>query len=157
MRRFAGQALDALRREDSRRARRVPAAPLTAEQTKLFTQGQTAYLICAACHQPNGLGLAGLAPPLKDGRWAAATTPEAALRIVLHGKQGTPGYPATMVPLAALSDEQIASVLTYVRRSWGNRASAVQPEDVARVRLETNGRVGAWTDSELEKFEAHAR
>jgi hypothetical protein len=55
-----------------------------------------------------------------------------------------------MPPLgAALNDEQIASVLTYVRREWGNTAAPVAPDDVAETRGLTKTRTRPWTDAEL--------
>jgi hypothetical protein len=54
-----------------------------------------------------------------------------------------------MVPLANLGDEKLAGVLTFVRRSFGNNASAVTPADVARVRSQTVNRTTPWTDAEL--------
>jgi mono/diheme cytochrome c family protein len=56
-----------------------------------------------------------------------------------------------MPPLGgALNDEQIASVLTYVRREWGNTGSPVDPEDVAEIRGMTKNRSRPWTDAELQ-------
>ena len=151
VRRFAGQATTAAKQAEARRTQRVRVPPLTPPQEFIYAQGKEIFALCAACHQPDGLGKEALAPALKDGRWSAATSPDAAIRIVLFGKQGTPGFPAAMVPLATMSNEQLAAVLTYVRRSFGNQASVVTSADVARVRGETAGRTGGWTDAELEK------
>jgi mono/diheme cytochrome c family protein len=49
----------------------------------------------------------------------------------------------------SMSDEQIAAVLTYVRRSWGNAAQPVSPSDVQEARGATVGRKRAWTEAEL--------
>lgn len=157
VRRFASQAVTVAKQVEARRALRPPAPPLTPPQEFIFAQGKEIYALCAACHQPDGLGKEALAPSLKEGRWSTATSPDAAIRIVLFGKQGTPGFPAAMVPLATMSNEQLAAVLTYVRRSFGNQASGVTSADVARVRGETTGRVGGWTDAELEKVLPEAR
>jgi nitrite reductase (NO-forming) len=53
--------------------------------------------------------------------------------IAVNGKT----YNSTMVPLNNLSDEEIANVLTYVKNSWGNKANAINPENVRRIRSET--------------------
>ena len=45
-------------------------------------------------------------------------------------------FPAGMTPMAYQTDEQIAGVLTYIRNSFGNKASAVKPEQVAALRGE---------------------
>jgi mono/diheme cytochrome c family protein len=135
-----------------RNAARPPVQPLTPEQQALFESGKTTFGLCAACHQPDGLGRPDLAPALGDGRWANAVSPNAAIRVALHGKAGTPGFPAPMPPVANLSDEQLAGVLTFVRRSFGNSASAVNPADIARIRRETADRATPWTDAELESL-----
>ena len=55
-----------------------------------------------------------------------------------------------MPPLGgALNDEQIASVLTYIRREWGHTAPPVAPEDVLEIRGLTKTRTKPWTDAEL--------
>ncbi|MEY2880275.1 MAG: hypothetical protein RLZZ15_2655 [Verrucomicrobiota bacterium] len=153
VRQKAATAVEALRQRRARQAARPVVAPLTTEQLALFEAGRTTYGLCAACHQPDGLGKVAVAPSLKEGRWANAVSADSAIRILLKGKEGTPGFPAAMVPLATLPDEQLAGVLTFVRRSFGNNASAVAPADIARVRLEVVSRVNAWTDAELEKLD----
>jgi mono/diheme cytochrome c family protein len=56
-----------------------------------------------------------------------------------------------MAPLGArLSDAQIAAVLTYVRKSWGNTGTAVSESEVAQVRAALKGRREPWTMVELE-------
>ena len=68
-------------------------------------------------------------------------------RILLGGKEGPVGL---MPPLAsALSDDQIAAVLTYIRREWGQAGSAVDPAIVKDTRALVAGRTKPWTDAEL--------
>ena len=57
-----------------------------------------------------------------------------------------------MPPLNILSDEEIAGLLTYVRREWGHTASPVSPEFVKEVREKTADRIDAWTQAELLKI-----
>ena len=123
-----------------------PAKPLTLAEQKRYAAGQQQYLTtCAGCHQIGGTGLAGVAKPLIGSEWALGI-PERAVRIVLHGKEGT----MLMPPVgSALTDDQIANVLTYVRRSWGNAASAIDPAQVAEVRGASLGRKKPWTEAEL--------
>ena len=53
-----------------------------------------------------------------------------------------------MPPLGgALNDEQIASVLTYIRREWGHTAAPVAPDDVVEIRGLTKTRTKPWTDA----------
>jgi mono/diheme cytochrome c family protein len=93
---------------------------------------------CAVCHMGDGSGVPHLHPPLK-GSAVVAGEPARLIRVVLEGpaKVLPPDrvqYSNTMPPLNGLTDEQIASVLTYVRKQFGGEASAIQPGQVAAVR-----------------------
>jgi mono/diheme cytochrome c family protein/glucose/arabinose dehydrogenase len=124
------------------------AAPLTAAEQALFDTGKDVYEnLCQACHQPDGRGLENVAPPLV-GSALALGAPDLGIRVLLHGKEGTVGL---MPPLGAtLTDEQIAGSLTFIRRSWGHTASAVDPAAVKKVRDATAGRTRPWTPVELK-------
>ncbi len=127
-----------------------------------LSRGQTVYMqVCFACHQPTGLGLPGMFPPLADSDWVAAKKPDRMIRMVLHGLTGPVtinakpfATPAPLMPPQgpALSDTQIADVLTYVRDAYGNKASAVTPEQVAAIREAEKGRSAMWTEAELQKI-----
>lgn len=131
-------------------------APLTAEQQKQFAFGKDLFAAsCAACHQLTGLGMEGLAPPLADSEWVLGP-PERLARIVLHGVRGPLSvkgktYEMEMPSLAVFDDEQIASVLTYIRREWEHGASPVSAETVKAVRAATSARNEPWTEAELLK------
>jgi mono/diheme cytochrome c family protein len=128
----------------------TPAArPLTAAERARYAAGQQQYLAtCAGCHQPNGMGLPGVAKPLAGSAWAQSV-PARVIRIVLHGKEGQ----MLMPPIgASLSDEQIANILTYVRRSWGNSADPIDPTQVREIRGATAGRTKPWTEAELSRI-----
>jgi mono/diheme cytochrome c family protein len=91
---------------------------------------------CARCHGDNGEGRPPAAPPLAGNRAVSMSSDTDLIRIVLFGgyPPGTAGNPRPfgMPPYyPSLSNEQIAEVLTYVRASWGNSASAVLEDDVA--------------------------
>ena len=120
--------------------------PLNAEEQARYAAGQQQYVAtCAACHQPNGEGMTGLSKPLVGSRWVQGA-PANLIRIVLHGKEGE----MLMPPIgASLSDDQVAAVLTYIRRSWGNQASAITPAEVDEVRGAFLGRNRPWTEEEL--------
>ncbi len=136
----------------------VPAAkpkPLTPDEQALFEKGKTTYLICAACHQPNGAGMAGLAPPLLDSEWALGPA-DRPIRIALQGLTGPIEVEGTrwqleMPGLPTLSDEDVAGVLTYIRREWDHAASPVHPAEVAKVRAANASRTNSWTADELRK------
>ena len=129
--------------------------PLTAGEQKLFETGKQVYsTLCAACHQANGRGMDGLAPTLVDSDWVLGT-PEILPRIIIHGLTGPitvngQSWSLEMPPLgAALTDEQVAGVVTYIRREWEHTASPMSVEDVKRVRDEHKDRTKAWTAEEL--------
>jgi mono/diheme cytochrome c family protein/glucose/arabinose dehydrogenase len=129
----------------------VEVVPLTPEQQKRYAQGQEVYSnLCVACHQPDGQGREKIAPSLVSSRYVIAADASIPTRIVLAGKEGTVGL---MPPLgASLTDEQIAGVLTYIRREWGHTASAVAPADVKEVRGMTASRTRPWTEDEISKM-----
>jgi mono/diheme cytochrome c family protein len=115
---------------------------------------------CVACHQANGKGLPGQFPPLAQSEWVREPEPGRIIRIVLDGLSGPiqvegQGYNSAMVPWKdALTDEEIAAVLTYVRQNaeWGNSAPAVQPDRVKQVREKSKGRNQPWSVDELLKI-----
>jgi mono/diheme cytochrome c family protein len=126
------------------------AAPLSAAEQQRFTEGEAVYKsLCLACHQANGEGLEKLGAPLTGSPFVNGPG-HVAIRILLNGKEGPVGL---MPPLGTtLSDDQIAGVLTYVRRSWGNQGSPIDAASVADVRKETNGRTRPWTEKELQEM-----
>ncbi len=127
--------------------------PLTAEEQGRFEKGKVIYAgLCAACHQPGGTGLEGLAPPLLDSEWVLGPV-DRPIKIVMHGVGGPlPVAGRTWhleMPPLPFGDEEIASILTYVRREWEHNASPVSPAEVAKVREASKGRTQAWTAQEL--------
>jgi mono/diheme cytochrome c family protein len=125
------------------------APPLTAVEQQRYDAGQEIYRnICQACHQPDGRGQDRLAPSLVGSAFTLAA-PEIPIRILLSGKEGPIGL---MPPIGAtISDEQIAAVLTYIRRDWGHAATPVDAGVVSKVRALTTDRTRPWTNAELEK------
>ena len=128
--------------------------PLNATQTALFEKGKATFAtLCAACHQPHGFGLDGLAPPLVDSDWVLGK-PDVLVRIVSHGLGGPVKvsgrtWDLTMPPMPQLSDEEVAGVLTYVRREWEHTAAPVDPKFVHDTRALDAGRTNGWTADEL--------
>ena len=120
--------------------------------------GKEKYPLCAGCHQPNGMGLPGLYPPLVASDWVLEEDPSRIIRVVLNGLQGPitvngAEYNNVMTPFGALlSDEEVAGVLSYIRYSeWqGDQAAPlVTPEQVAAVRAEVGNRTQMFTAEEL--------
>ncbi len=131
--------------------------PLTEAQAALFEKGRNIYAtLCAVCHQPHGFGLDGLAPPLVDSEWVLGRS-EVLARIVMHGLAGPikvsgRTYNLAMPPLPQLTDEDIAGVLTYIRREWEHTASAVETKVIRQIRAENQGRTAMWTEEELKSL-----
>jgi mono/diheme cytochrome c family protein/glucose/arabinose dehydrogenase len=134
-----------------------PVRPLTKDEQVLFASGKQLYnLTCGACHQAHGFGMAGMAPPLADSEWVAAGD-ERLIRIVLQGVGGPitvlgQRYNLEMPGHGTFTDEQIAAVLTYIRREWDHPYDPVSPAKVASVRKATQGREEAWTAEQLLKL-----
>jgi mono/diheme cytochrome c family protein len=109
---------------------------------------------CTACHQPNGMGKEGIAPPLVGSEWVQAPGPARITHAVLNGLTGPitvmgKDYNLTMPPWRDIYDDKhIAAVLTYIRDpSFGNKASPVKPEQVAAARKDVHP--GPMTAPEL--------
>jgi glucose/arabinose dehydrogenase/mono/diheme cytochrome c family protein len=97
---------------------------------------------CGTCHQRNGRGARGRMPPLRGTDWVTGNK-ERLITVVLNGLQGPleingEMYNSVMPAHRFLNDEDIAIILTYVRKSFGNQASAVSAEEVKVVRDRPN-------------------
>jgi mono/diheme cytochrome c family protein len=113
----------------------IPAATLAS-----VTRGKVVYAAnCLTCHQVDGSGVPNMNPPLIKTKWVMGDK-RVLINQVLKGSSGKveidgETFHNTMPPLgAALTDQQIADALTYIRNSFGNRASAVKPEEVKALR-----------------------
>jgi ubiquinol-cytochrome c reductase cytochrome b subunit len=92
---------------------------------------------CSSCHQATGQGLAGAFPPLAGNPYVIGP-PTPVIHTLLYGLAGAKvegkSYSAQMPAWKGqLSNGDIAAVITYIRSSWGNKASAVTEADVAKV------------------------
>lgn len=85
---------------------------------------------CAACHQAGGQGVDPAYPALAGNPFVTAEDPSRVLRVVFTGRAGMPHF------RDAFSAEEIAAIVTYIRTSWGNDASAVDAETVRTVEEE---------------------
>ncbi|MEO6329371.1 MAG: cytochrome c [Ginsengibacter sp.] len=107
-----------------------------------MARGKKVYgSLCIACHQADGQGVQRMNPTLVKTKWILGNKKDLA-KIVLNGLKGGEieidgdNFHNPMPPLAAqLTDQQIADVLTYVRSSFGNKASAVTLAEVKAARV----------------------
>jgi len=154
--RFANELLGAIELAGASPAA-IPVALSAAEQRR-YQQGQQLYQRhCAACHQLDGAGMAGLAPPLRDSEWLAGSS-DRLLRIVLHGLKGKVEVAGTewnleMPGQGHLGDEELAAATTYVRVLFANQP-AVSPAELTRLRAQHQARREPWTAAELQSAEA---
>jgi len=94
---------------------------------------------CAACHKDSGLGESELFPRLAGSALVQSDDVTTLVRVVLQGSRAVstsarPTAPAMPAFDWRLDDAQVAAVLTYIRNSWGNRASPVPASAVASGR-----------------------
>jgi nitrite reductase (NO-forming) len=93
---------------------------------------------CAACHQKQGEGLAGAFPPLAKSDYLMALK-DKGVGIPIHGLSGKikvngKEYNGVM-PQMQLTDDEVASIMTYIRNSWGNKGDLVTAAEVQKSRL----------------------
>jgi len=129
---------------------------------QLFIQGEQIYKregFCITCHQPDGKGLsASQFPPLANTEWVTGNA-KRLIKITLNGMMGPvevlgKQYPGQvpMTPFGGmLNDDEIASVLTYVRNSFGNKATPILPETVKAIRERIKEKEGFYSAEELLK------
>ncbi|HYR58155.1 MAG TPA: discoidin domain-containing protein, partial [Chthoniobacteraceae bacterium] len=130
------------------------------DELKLYKTGENAFqTLCAACHGMDGKGMpmagaapgAMLAPPLAGSKTVLGWR-DGAIHVLLQGLSGDidgKKYEGQMVSMATNDDAWIAGVLSYVRKNFGNNASFVLPQDVARLRTASKSRTLPWTSAEL--------
>jgi mono/diheme cytochrome c family protein len=133
---------------------------LKGNDLKLLQKGRTLYGKegnCVTCHQIDGNGLPSSGfPPLAASEWIKDE--KKLVQVTLNGLMGPISVKGQKyegrVPMMAygklMTDEDIAAIATYVRRSWGNREPPVQPETVAKIRKETASKQGYYQGSELQ-------
>lgn len=131
--------------------------PLSPQQLLLMVRGEAFYPRCGACHGAAGEGTASLAPALANSPWVTGP-PEWLGRIILQGMSGPveidgkvwDGVMPSHGQLKDLDDGALAGLMTYMRRSWGNKANPVTAEQVSAIRSASSGRNKPWTVDELE-------
>jgi mono/diheme cytochrome c family protein len=119
---------------------------------------------CAVCHMDTGIGNPGNGcPPLVGSDWVAAKGPGRLIRIISKGAQGpieVGGKPFPGGTMLAIGDQMpgdedqkaqnIAAIISYIRDTFGNKASPVTPEKVKAVRTEIKDRNTNYSPQELK-------
>ncbi|SMO69883.1 PQQ-dependent sugar dehydrogenase [Fodinibius sediminis] len=110
-------------------------------QKEKIAGGEQVYrTYCASCHQQNGEGTDRY-PPLAGTDWVTGDK-ERLIGVILNGLEGSievngQMYNNVMPQHSFLSDDEVAQVLTYIRKSFGNNARAVSVEEVKKIRSST--------------------
>lgn len=139
-----------------------PPQHLAAGNHKAYTLGAQIYqreAHCGTCHLTNGKGNGVIYPSLVGSAWVTGDE-ERLIKLALHGLWGpmdvhgkrydpAKGVPPMTAFRSLLTDEELAAVLTFVRNTWGNTASAIAPGSVKRVRSETITRTTFWSPADL--------
>jgi cytochrome c oxidase subunit 2 len=112
----------------------------TWSKDELMAAGKDIYAKqCAACHQPEGQGLAPVFPGLAGSKIVTGPLLSAEGKLlkdshvdrVLNGKEGT----AMQAFKTTLSDAEIAAVITFERNSFGNKkGDLIQPAQIKSLR-----------------------
>ena len=139
-----------------------PPKHLSGPEKKVYKRGAEIYqreAHCATCHLTHGKGNTNVYPTLVDSPWVLGDE-ERLIKATLHGLWGkmtvngetydpARGVPPMTAFKSLLKDDELAAVLTFVRNTWGNKAAAVAPETVARVREATRERSIFFKPDEL--------
>jgi len=130
--------------------------PLTPAQLGAKIYGQN----CASCHQATGVGQPGAYPPLPGSEWVLGSKIRLTA-ILLKGLQGPltvkgGSYGAMVMPgwEQSIPPEKLADLLTYLRTSWGNTASAVTEDDINAAKTKLGAHAAAYTSDELQALPA---
>ena len=140
-------------------ARQEKMAKMAAEEVELLTAGKKHFdALCASCHGPDGKGVMSpdgkmkMAPSFIESPTVLGSK-DVITRIALHGLtgplRGKNYMGGLMMPLKSNDDKYIASVLTYVRKSFGNNADMITAKEVAEIRKETSGIAKPFTEKSL--------
>jgi len=106
--------------------------------------GGTIFLgYCASCHGPDGKGQSPYMPPLAGNPVVLDADPSSLINLVLNGAEplvvkGTPDAYRMPQYRVQLTDQEIASVLSFVRAGWGNGAGPVTADQVKAMRPTTD-------------------
>ena len=136
-------------------------AGMPPEAVASIERGEAIYNeLCFACHGEDGRGarFEGAAigvtrAPSLEGSPRVTGHRDYVIKVLLHGMTGPidgQSYTEVMIPMGQNSDQWIADVASFLRNSWGNTASVITEDDVARVRASTTDRTVSWTAAELE-------
>ena len=134
------------------------AAPAAAASPEQMTLGKAQYMmVCVACHQPTGLGLPPVFPPLVKSEYVNGSATRFAA-MILKGNAGPMTIDGKLYnnimpgQELMLTDDKIAAVMTFTRANFGNNAPPVSPDIVKAARAKFADRKLPWTEAELKAW-----
>ncbi|NQZ58782.1 MAG: discoidin domain-containing protein [Lentisphaeraceae bacterium] len=140
------------------KTKKVFTRQFSSAEKKLIKKGETIFTqLCSECHGQNARGKKSgtimLAPSLLRSERVLGSK-EAVANILLHGMIGKidgKEYPGNiMVPMGSNNNEWVASVLSYLRASFGNNGSIITAKEVSVIRAASKDRQTPWKFSELK-------
>lgn len=131
---------------------------------KEFPKGAVIFKsVCQTCHGADGNGIRALAPPLNESDWVNGSKSRL-IPIVLYGLTGPIRVNGTLYQAPEIngdmpgignnkefSDDDIAQLLSLIRKSWKNNADKVTAADIVKARETFKGRQKAFTMDELKR------
>ena len=135
---------------------------LKGDDLALFNKGKEVYSkegYCITCHQSDGNGLTASGfPPLSGTEWVTGDQVRL-VKVILKGLMGPIEVKGKqyegmvpMTPFEGLSDQEVAAVATYIRNSFGNNASPIQPSVVKEVRATLSKKQSFYQSTKLLKM-----
>ncbi len=139
-----------------------PPRHLSRADKRIYEKGAQIYQReshCATCHLAHGKGSPNVYPPLVGSPWVNGSE-ERLIKMTLHGVWGkmmvngktydpSRGVPPMTAFHSLLKDDELAAVLTFVRNTWGNKATPVSPASVKKIREQTSDRSTFWKPEDL--------
>lgn len=101
-------------------------------------QGEALYtLYCSSCHMEDGSGLQSLIPPLAGADYIIHNADKLPCiiqnglkgPILVNGKE----YNQVMLPIAGLNDVEMANILNFIQKKWGDPAIFYSPEAIRQA------------------------
>lgn len=132
--------------------------PQSGEAAMLARGRKTYEAVCGICHGADGLGKPGQAPPLAGSELVNVAGFNRLIHVPLAGLNGPlqvvgKDWSLAMPAMgAALPDDDLAAVLTYIRGSWGNKAGPVTADDVKKVRTQLGSSPQPMSGPQLMKM-----
>jgi mono/diheme cytochrome c family protein len=109
-----------------------------AVSTAKMEKGKKVYdTNCRGCHMDNGMGVPRMNPALVNSPYVMSDAANL-IKLVLQGSEffgnADRGYKNQMASFHALSDTEIADMLTYIRNNYAKTGDEISAEDVKNVR-----------------------